>query len=93
MATAHLKCPQCGARLLGGRSLICVGCGLPLVAAKRCGEITVRRLSALHERVAADLCEGQAMENIERWIDQTPGLDDEHRAALWLYAWEGAERR
>jgi hypothetical protein len=28
-----------------------------------------------------------AFDSIEERIDQIPGLDDQERAALWLYAW------
>ena len=28
-----------------------------------------------------------AFDSIEERIDQAPGLDDQERAALWLYAW------
>jgi hypothetical protein len=95
MAASDLKCPECGAPLASLRPLLCLHCGVPLTPAdigSSPSEVTVKRLSKLHERVVADLCQGRAVEDIERWIDETPRLGDDERAALWLYAWTHAKR-
>ena len=48
---------------------------------------------ALLERVRDELEAGSSLETVEhRVIDRTP-LDEEHRSALWLYAWNYETRR
>jgi hypothetical protein len=34
-----------------------------------------------------------AFDAIEEWIGAAPGLDDQERGALWLYAWSRQGRR
>jgi len=34
-----------------------------------------------------------AFDAIEEWIGEAPGLDDQERGALWLYAWSRQGRR
>ena len=34
-----------------------------------------------------------AFDAIEEWIGAVPGLDDQQRGALWLYAWSRQGRR
>ena len=37
--------------------------------------------------VAGMIHSGTGFDSIEDWIDATPDLDRQARAALWLYAW------
>jgi hypothetical protein len=37
--------------------------------------------------VARMIYRGAGFDSIEDWINETPGLDRQARAALWLYAW------
>jgi len=52
---------------------------------------TNRRSARLRERVRADLLVDRPLQEVERWIAEVEGLDEDERSALWLYAWVCAE--
>jgi hypothetical protein len=48
---------------------------------------------ALMARVRDELEAGSSLESVEHRIIEPTALDEEHRSALWLYAWNYDTRR